>query len=382
MLRGDAGRTMRAAMADGRASAPSVYPAAHSSDFMREAVWGCEALYQSALKCFRGVGRKFSTQTYKLHAVSNTVKLARAHLLGTYREKPPRIVPIEYPKKRTAMSIAFPDRVTQRSINDLALYPQATRHFIYANYACQRGKGTDAARAFYAAMLHRAFLKYGSNDFRIVVVDVKGYYDNMRHDTTDAMFADMCDAWTAAKVKRTLDKQYKGERGYNPGSQMVQIAGISYLNRLDHYVKEAMRCKLYIRYMDDIHVIVRDDAEAERVLSEIKTQLEKLGLSAHPVKSCVVKAGEGTVFLGFLYRTLASGKVLRVCDPKKVKANRRKLKRLANKILRGEAEPDALDESWQCIRAHMTKGNSTRLLKNMDGFYSQLKERMKHGKAA
>ena len=34
-----------------------------------------------------------------------------------------------------------------------------------------------------------------------------------------------------------LDTQYKGETGYNPGSQMVQIAGISLLDKTDHYIK-------------------------------------------------------------------------------------------------------------------------------------------------
>lgn len=381
MLRGDAGRTIRAAMADGLEKAPSAYPAAHSN-FMRDVVWGNEALYQSALRCFRGVGRKHSTQTYKLHIISNTVRLAHAHRTGTYREKPPRIVPIEYPKKRTAMSIAFPDRVTQRSINDLALYPQSVKHFVYSNYACQKGKGTDAARDFYFAMHHRAYLKYGTSDYRIVVVDVKGYYDNMRHDTTNEMFRGMVDPWTAAQVGRILNKQYSGESGYNPGSQMVQIAGISYLNKLDHYVKETLRRKLYIRYMDDIHVIAKDDADAEMVLGEIKAQLASVGLSAHPVKSRVVKANDGVVFLGFLFKTLKSGKVLKTCDPKKVKANRRKLRRLTNKILRGETSPDALDESYQCIRAHMSKGNSSRLLRRMDEFFTQLKGEVQHGNAA
>jgi len=201
MLRGDAGRTIRAAMADGLEKVPSAYPAAHSN-FMRDVVWGDEALYQSALRCFRGVGRKHSTQTYKLHIISNTVRLAHAHRTGTYREKPPRIVPIEYPKKRTAMSIAFPDRVTQRSINDLALYPQSVRHFVYSNYACQKGKGTDAARDFYFAMHHRAYLKYGTSDYRIVVVDVKGYYDNMRHDTTNKMFGSTANCRHIASGRR------------------------------------------------------------------------------------------------------------------------------------------------------------------------------------
>lgn len=371
---GSCGPTIRAAMAAGCESAPSVYPAARHSDSMCDAIWGPEALYRSACKCFKGVGRKHSTQSYKLHVISNTVNLAKAHRDGKYKEKPPKVVPIQYPKKRTAMSISLVDRVTQRSFNDLSLYPQATKRFIYANYACQKGKGTDAARKYYAAMLHRAWLKYGTADFRIVVVDVKGYYDNMDHETTNAMFAKMCDPWTAAQATRTLDRQYKGDRGYNPGSQMVQIAGISYLDRLDHYMKEVLRRKLYIRYMDDMHIVAKDEADAAHVMEEVSAQLKKVGLFAHPVKSRIVDAREGAVFLGFLHRVADGGKVLVSCDSAKVKANRRKMRRIANKIMRRQAHRTALAESWQSMYNHLAKGNSKRLERRMTEFYNNLEK--------
>ena len=341
---------------------------------MRDAIWGPEALYRSAYKCFKGVGRKHSTQSYKLHVISNIVNLAKAHRDGKYKEKPPKVVQIHYPKKRTALSISLVDRVTQRSFNDLSLYPQATKRFIYANYACQKGKGTDAAREYYAAMLHRAWLKYGTADFRIVVVDVKGYYDNMDHATTNAMFAEMCDPWTAAQVTRTLDKQYKGDKGYNPGSQMVQIAGISYLNKLDHYMKEVLRRKLYIRYMDDTHIVAKDEADAAYVMKEVSAQLKKVGLFAHPVKSRIVDAREGTVFLGFLHRVADNGKVLVSCDPAKVKANRRKMRRIANKTICRRLHRTALAESWQSMHNHIAKGNSKRLERRMTELYNNLEK--------
>ena len=366
--------TIRAAMAAGRESAPSVYPAARLSNSMCDAIWGPEALYRSACKCFKGVGRKHSTQSYKLHVISNTVNLAKAHRDGKYKEKPPKVVSIQYPKKRTALSISLVDRVTQRSLNDLSLYPQTTKRFVYANYACQKGKGTDAARKYYAAMLHRAWLRYRTADFRIVVVDVKGYYDSMDHETTNAMFAEMCDPWTAAQVMRTLDKQYKGDKGYSPGSQMVQIAGISYLDRMDHYMKEVLRRKLYIRYMDDIHIVAKDEADAAYVMEKVSAQLKKVGLSAHPVKSRIVDAREGTVFLGFLHRVADSGKVLVSCAPAKVKANRRKMRRIANKIIRRRVHKTALAESWQSMYNHLAKGNSKRLERRMTDFYHNLEK--------
>lgn len=55
---------------------------------------------------------------------------------------------------------------------------------------------------------------------------------------------------------------------------------------------------------------------------------------------------------------------------------------LVNKERRGEAPRGALEESYRCVRACMEKGNSRRLLRNMDNFYNQLKGEIEYGKAA
>ena len=377
---GSCGRTIGATMTDGHESAPSACSVAHSN-FMRESVWGCEPLYRSAYKCFKGVGKKHSVQNYKLHVVANTVKLARAHRTGTYKAKPPKIVPIEYPKKRTAMSIALPDRISQRSLNDLSLYPQATRHFIMDNCACQKGKGTDFARERMKAILRKAYVTYGTNDFKIVEVDVKGYYDNMDHAVISKMFMEMVDPWTAKQANEILDKQYSGVTGYNPGSQTVQIAGIAFLNKSDHHMKEVVRLRLYIRYMDDERILARDDAGAELILREVKSEAEKVKLTLHPKKTKVVSAKDGTVFLGFLFRVTDTGRVLVSCDPAKVKANRRKMRRLANKIKRGESDPDVLSESYGCIRAHISRGNTYGIRRRMDALYHQLEGEIQNDKS-
>lgn len=359
-------------MAAGRETAPSAYPAVQL--FNKESVIGEEALYISAKKCWSGVGRKFSAQSYAVGIIEKTVQLARQLRDGSYREGKTRVVTIEYPKKRTAMSITFRDRVFQRSLNDTALYPQIVRSFVYANYACQRGKGTDAAISAFKAMLHRAFLKFGTNDFRILSCDIEHYYDAMLHAVTDQLFADHCDEWTAQTASATLAHQYKGDRGYNPGSQMVQIAGISYLSPIDHFIKDTLGVKLYVRYMDDFHLVCRTDEESAALLPRIADRLRPIGLSLHPEKTAVHKASDGVLFLGYVFKVTASGKVLMFRDPKRVKENRRKLRRLAALVRRGRRTAEDFDRSCECIRACIAKGNSARLIRNMDQFTKQLKE--------
>jgi len=369
-----------AAMADGRESAPSVYPAAFNISEALAGVIGHEALYLSAIKCFRNVGWKWSTQNYKLHLVENVVRLAEDLASGRYKEGRTHPVHLQFPREREALAISLKDRNVQRSVNDNRLYPARTRSLIYTNFACQHGKGTDAARRYWKAALHRAYLKYGTNRFKIVVADFENYYGSMRHDLTNAMLAEGLDDWTAKFVTGTLDRQYKGDTGYNPGSQMVQIAGISYPNRLDHHMKEVVRVKIFMHYMDDYQMTAESDAPAERILEEMDAEAAKVGLRLHPEKTKVVSAKDGAVFLGFLYKVDDGGKVLMFRAPKRVKEIRRRLRRLTNKEHRGEVERGATENSYRCVRACMEKGNSARLLRRMDYFVNELKKEIDNAK--
>lgn len=345
-------------------------------------VIGCEALYWSAKKCWKGVGRKYSAQNYSLNIIANTLKLARELKSGKYKEGKTHIVKITYPKPRTALAIIFRDRVYQRSINDNALYSQMVRTFIYHNLACQKGKGTTMAREEFKKMLRKAFIKYGTNQFQILACDVKGYYDNMLHAETNRIVRKNCDPWTAERTIETLERQYRfhGYKGYNPGSQMVQIAGISYLNEYDHYVKEQMLRKLHLRYMDDTHTCGSPSENMEAIKCEMDKELNKVGLWLHPDKTKIARAADGVMFLGFIFKVTDTGKVLMFRDPAKVNALKRKMKRLAALIAKGRREIETMDECWECAKACMAEGNSQRLLKNMEQFVNQLKEDVRNAK--
>ena len=88
-----------------------------------------------------------------------------------------------------------------------------------------------------------------------------------------------------------MRNQYPGEVGYNPGSQMIQIAGISVLDPLDHMAKDLMGIRNYIRYMDDAVAILptREEAErattaAERISGTLRLLQSMLGLPKPPMR--------------------------------------------------------------------------------------------------
>lgn len=334
-------------------------------------VIGFDALYESMNKCRKGVIWKDSVAAFVLRGVERTMKLARDLQTGKYKPSPPKHFTVTHPKPREIASIAFRDRVYQRSLNDNEVYPRMTRGFIYDNFACQKGKGTDAARNRLKEFLHRHYRQYGADGW-VAQFDIKGYYPNMSHDVAEATFRRVLPDWIYRRVVDILRTQYDGDKGYNPGSQLVQIAGISVLNPLDHYIKEQLHVKLYLRYMDDFILIHPDRGYLEDCREKITAYLAGLKFDVHEKKTRVYPLREGIRFLGFDFRLTASGKVLMLIQSANVKAERRKLRRLVAKSKRGGLPREKADESYAAWRNHAAKGNTFHLLQRMDAYYNDL----------
>ena len=333
---------------------------------------GFDALWDSMMKCKRGVIWKDSVANFVLNGVPEVTRLSDELENGTYKERSHKYFTIRYPKEREIMSIAFRDRVYQRSLNDTAIYPIMSKGFIYDNCACQKGKGSDFARNRMKCHMERYFREYGSAGFALKI-DIRKYYDSMRHDIVKALFRKKLPPNIYERAARILDG-FPGEVGFNPGSQIIQIAGISLLNDIDHYIKERLRVAHYMRYMDDMVLIGNDHKQLQEWLEVIKSLLAELGLEVHPTKTKIVTLRTGFMWLGYRYRLTGAGKVVMEADPKRLKATRRKYYRLVQKAKRGEISREKVDESYRCWLECASKGDGWKMLRNMEQYYTGLWE--------
>ena len=306
-----------------------------------------------------------------MNSLEETYKLNEQLENGTYKARQIAKFTITRPKKREIISVCFRDRVYQRSLNDNALYPIMTNSFIRDNWACQRGKGTDDARDRMKLFLQRMYRKYGT-EFYGLQIDVHGYYPNMRHDLTNAMLERKLEPEIAKRAIDVLDGQYAGDVGYNPGSQMVQIVGISALDDHDHKIKEDLDVDEFGRYMDDSLAFHPSREYLEYCREVIGEILAEKGLEFNPKKTRVFGITDGFTFLGFKYRLTDTGKVIMIIDPKNVKERRRILRRLVRKAKQGELTKAKVDECYYAWRNHASKGNSFKLLQRMDKYYKSL----------
>ena len=114
-------------------------------DYSIDQVLSFKELYRGLKKCRRNVMWKDSVAGYSINSLKNTYKLQQSLIKRTYKIDPYQIFRLHEPKEREIVATRIKDRQFQRSLCDNVLYPEVTRHFIYDNCACQRGKGVDFA---------------------------------------------------------------------------------------------------------------------------------------------------------------------------------------------------------------------------------------------
>lgn len=322
-------------------------------------------------RCKHGVLWKESVASYFLNGIENTMRLENKLKNKTYKPRNPKKFMLTHPKPREAVSIAYIDRIYQRSLNDNILYPVMTNSFIFDNMACQKGKGTDKFRNRFDDKLRKHFRKYGTDGY-VLQCDVHGYYPNMNHQVTESTFKEKLPEVVYNNVEEILRFQYSGDVGYNPGSQMIQIAGISVLDKLDHFIKERLGIKFYMRYMDDFILVHTDKEYLKYCKDEIEKFLASMKFELHPDKTNIFPLKNGVTVLGFKHRITSTGKIIRTIDSKNVANERRKLRRMVNLSKKGILSKKKVDECYKSWKSHAAKGNSFKLLQRMDLYYKEL----------
>lgn len=337
-----------------------------------EHIIGFDALDESMRKCKKNVSWKGSVGYFLLHGLEECIRLEEELKNDSYAPKPINKFKITSPKEREVLSIVFRDRVYQRSVNDNDVYPNMTKHLIAENCACQQGKGTDYAIKMHKDHLRWMYRRYKTDGW-ILKIDIKGYYQNIRHDTAKARFKEHLSPDTFELVEKIIDEQYSGDVGFYPGSQMIQIAGIAVPEKIDWYIKHTLQIKCYMRYMDDLVLMHPDKEYLERCRDKIGEKFEEIGLKLHPKKTFIQPITDPLLLLGYVFRLTDTGKVLMKLDPANVKREQRKLRRAVAKAKRGEITRQKVNQMYSSWRnGHADKGDNKKMIMRMDQFYKNL----------
>lgn len=330
-----------------------------------------DSLYESMMKCKRNVLWKDSAANFYMNAIEKTINLSNQLIDKTFKQGKIYQFKVYSPKERDIVSIPFRDRIYQRSLNDNIIYDVMTKSFILDNCACQTGKGTDFARTRLKKFLRKFYINHNVNGY-VLKIDIKGYYPNMSHLFVEELFKSKLDEDTYNSVLDILHKQYPGDVGYNPGSQLIQIAGISLLDKLDHFIKEKLKIKYYVRYMDDLIIIHNDLTYVESCLEYIKIELSKIGFEVNDKKTKIVNITNNISFLGFNFRLTKTGKVLMIVKQESVRRIKRHLKHLVKYAKVNHIYKCEVDKCLTSLLAFISKGNSYKLVQHIKKYYNNL----------
>ena len=146
-------------------------------------------------------------------------------------------------------------------------------------------------------------------------------------------------------------------RGLPIGNLTSQFFANLYLNGMDHFCKEVLRAKGYMRYVDDIALFHDDPRQLEAWLGRIVRFLEGRRLSPHPRKTRTNATAEPAQFLGFV---LLPGGYRRLPE-ENVRGFRNRLRGLRARWRHGSVPRAEVERRVQAWIAHAEHADSWRL---------------------
>jgi RNA-directed DNA polymerase len=215
------------------------------------------------------------------------------------------------PKERIICAASFPERIIHHAVMNIC-DPLFEKFQIHDSYACRVGKGTEKAvmQAFHFSKSQRFFLK----------LDIRKYFDSVSHEILkDMLRCKFKDGRLLVLFEKIIASYHVAPgRGIPIGNLTSQYFANFYLGYLDHFIKEELGIRRYVRYMDDFILWENDKESLQKALHSILvfTQ-EKLSLALHEPTINAVK--HGVPFLGFLI------------FPEKIHLSQKKKKRLLKK---------------------------------------------------
>jgi RNA-directed DNA polymerase len=250
-----------------------------------------ENLYKAVYAASRGKRCHADVAWFNLHMEKNIAGLHRDMRSDLYRPGGYTVFKVYDPKEREIARAPFRDRVVHHAVHDV-IEPLIDPAFIFDSWACRRGKGTHAAGA-----RARSFLK--ANKF-CLHGDVRKFFFSIDRGILKYLLRRRI---ADRKVIRLFDMIINSSplaNGLPIGNLTSQFFANLYLHELDYFVKNILRIRYYMRYMDDFLLFGNEMERLKAARGEIRQFLAgKLRLVLHPDKSQIFNTAEGLTFLGF-----------------------------------------------------------------------------------
>ena len=255
---------------------------------------------------------------------------------------------INDPKYRIIMAESLPDKIVNHLVCKYILLPALEPSLIDTNVATREGRGSGYAIDKLIKYFNKFDLK---KEIFILKIDISKYFYNIDHDILMNMIKrkikdkkalniirDIIDTTNMHYVNSDIDRLrykemnrvrklniplrekekklnelkkipiYKYKKGLPIGNMTSQTLAIFYLNDVDYYIKEVLKFKYYIRYMDDLVIIDNDKDKLKEAFCKIINKIREYKLEVND-KSNLYRLSKGINFLGYNFK-INNGKLL------------------------------------------------------------------------
>lgn len=251
-----------------------------------------ENIEQAYVKSKRGLKARVSIEKFEKNIECNIYQIKRILNL----EEPLKFNYITFkikdPKPREINSTSFLNRVIQHSIINIC-EPIFEKHLIFHSYASRKDKGVHKAIKYLSSKLK-------SSDY-FLKLDVRKYFNSIDHFILkNQLYKSFKDKVIINLFYQIIDS-FQANDGYGLplGNLTSQYFANHYLSDMDHYAKEVLKCRIYIRYMDDIVIVHNNRSFLRQIADKLKTYAE--GLLKIEFKHIIInKIQHGIPFLGYL----------------------------------------------------------------------------------
>ena len=241
----------------------------------------------------KNVKNKNKVQNYKQYKCIYISRIYNILNSKTYEVGKYNVFTIYDPKQRRIVSQNLQDKVINHLVARHILYPSIMPCLIDQNVASRKGMGTHKGLEYAKEYNRKCKIKY--KDYYILKCDVSKFFASIDKEILkEKLKRKIKDKDAIDIVFKIIDSE---ENGLCIGTMTSQALAIFYLNDLDHYIKEELKIKYYVRYQDDFLLFNESKEYLKYCFEKIKDFLEKEHLQLNG-KSRIYKNTNNFIFLG------------------------------------------------------------------------------------
>lgn len=263
--------------------------------YLYDSIADIDNLWHAFVKAKRGRESKSSVNLFLKKSSQEIIKLHKMLVneqvdVGTYH-----CFRIFEPKERVICAASFSDRVLHHAIMNVC-HPYFESFQIFDSYATRIGKGQYAA-------LNRAVL-FSREYSWFCKLDVRKYFDSVDHALLLSFLGRRFKDERLLRLFKLIIQSYStvNSKGLPIGNLTSQYFANFYLAHADHFIKETLKAKAYVRYMDDMVLWANNKVELKLLRDSLSGFIkENLNLELRP--DCLNSIDKGLPFLGYvIYR--------------------------------------------------------------------------------